>query len=341
MSNLSRTGQMDLGPRNEVIVRRSSNVSRRAAAGRSTAAILAALGLGLLGCGGGNAGNGGVGGTTGGAGSAGNGGVGGASGTAGGAGDASGVDASDGDGGDPCATALFCDDFESYAEGRPPAGQWTAQTNTATIAVDTGEHHSGTKAVRFTTPGTAAFQSAFIALTSVFPVTGNMFYGRMMFFLEAAPTTSVHWTMIQGSGVVPGQSYHAQYRYGGQLPIAAGSQLMANYDTPDSYSGTGPSSDCWNHANGTVVPVGVWSCVEWQFDGGTNTMRLWLDRDPIDSLTVAGVGQGCVHQPTSYSWTAPTFDRLSLGWESYQTDDPRTFWIDDVVVSTTKIGCPP
>ena len=39
-------------------------------------------------------------------------------------------------------------------------------------------------------------------------------------------------------------------------------------------------------------------------------------------------------------WTAPNFDRLDLGWESYQQDDPRTFYIDDVVVSTTKVGCP-
>ena len=39
------------------------------------------------------------------------------------------------------------------------------------------------------------------------------------------------------------------------------------------------------------MPVGVWSCVEWQFDGGANTMRLWLDGQPIDSLTVPGLGQ--------------------------------------------------
>jgi hypothetical protein len=288
-----------------------------------------------------HAGGAGRGGASGGAGTS----AAGASGTTGSAG-ASGTrgDAglSGGSGGDAaCATALFCDDFESYVNGQPPTGKWTAQTNTAAIAIDTAEHHSGSQAVRFTTPGTAAFQSAFIVLGSVFPVAGNAFYGRMMFRLEAAPTASVHWTMIQGSGVIPGQSYHAQYRYGGQLPIAAGSQLMANYDTPDSYSGTGPSSDCWFHANGIVVPVAAWSCVEWQFDGAANTMRLWLDGQPIDSLTVPGVGQGCVHQPSSYPWTSPTFDRLSLGWESYQTDDPRTFWIDDVVVSTTRIGCPP
>ena len=58
-------------------------------------------------------------------------------------------------------------------------------------------------------------------------------------------------------------------------------------------------------------------------------------------MTVTGSGQGCVNQPPNYPWTAPTFDRLDLGWESYQADDARTLWIDDVVVSTTPIGCPP
>jgi hypothetical protein len=153
--------------------------------------------------------------------------------------------------------------------------------------------------------------------------------------------------LIQGSGLVPGQSYHALYRYGGQQPVMqgstfVGSQLMANYETPDSYGGNpvGPGSDCWFHSSGVVVPVGTWSCVEWQFDGPNNTMRLWLDGQPVPSLTVTGVGQGCVNQPATFPWTAPSFDRLDLGWESYQADDARTLYIDDVVVSATKVGCP-
>jgi hypothetical protein len=246
-------------------------------------------------------------------------------------------------GADPgCAGALFCDDFESYGAGQPPAGKWSSATQSGTVTVTGDQHRSGAKAIKFTTPGTATYQSALVRLgAGVFPVAGNAYYGRMMFRLASAPTNDVHWTIIQGSGLVPGQSYRAQYRYGGQHPLAAGNQLMANYETPDSYGGVGPASDCWFHSDKTVVPVGVWSCVEWQFDGPANTMRLWVDGAPIDSLTVSGVGQGCVNQPASYPWTAPLFDRLDLGWESYQVDTPRTFWIDDVVVSTTRIGCPP
>jgi hypothetical protein len=90
-----------------------------------------------------------------------------------------------------------------------------------------------------------------------------------------------------------------------------------------------------------VLPVAKWSCVEWEFDGPNNQMRLWLDGEALEDLTVMGKGQGCVSQDAAYAWTAPTFSELELGWESYQNDEARTAFVDDVVISTTPIGCPP
>jgi hypothetical protein len=298
---------------------------------------------GTSGAAGGGATGGASAGTTGAAGtSAGRGGTGGGAGASGSAG-------TGGGGGDPCATALFCDDFESYTAGAAPGGNWTRQVSSgSTAAVDTAQFRSGTKSVKFVAATGSGSKTAYIRLAStaskqIFPVTPNVIYGRMMFRLESAPTTSVHWTFLQGSGLIAGQTYHALYRYGGQHPVMQGStfvgnQLMANYETPDSYSGNGPSSDCWKHANSIVVPVGTWSCAEWQFDGPANTMRFWLNGAAVDSLTVVNTGSGC-GTPTA-QWTAPTFDRLDLGWESYQQDSARTIWIDDVVVSKTKVGCP-
>ena len=258
-------------------------------------------------------------------------------------------------GSDPCTTALFCDDFEKYAASAAPTTPWRASTNMGTVTVDGAFGHSGAQSIKMTTQArtTDGIKTAFIELAGdgVFPVAGNVFYGRMMFYLDAAPTTSVHWTLIQGAGVVPGATYHALYRYGGQLPVMqgatfVGSQLMANYDTPDSYpigSGTPPASDCWQHADKVVVPVGRWACVEWKFDGPNNRMNLWLDGAAVPSLTMNGTGQGCVNQPATppFTWTAPNFDRLDLGWESYQTDGVRTIHVDDVVISKTQVGCPP
>jgi hypothetical protein len=254
---------------------------------------------------------------------------------------------SDGGGPDPCATALFCEDFEGYAEGAISGSTWKTSTNLGQVSIVTSDHVSGQKSAQFSTEQSSGAKTAFIRLTGapVFPVPSNQFFGRMMARLDAAPDQSVHWTFIQGGGLVPGQTYHALYRYGGQQPLTnggtfVGTQLMANYETPDSYSGNGPSSDCWDQSDKVIFPVAKWTCVEWQFEGGTNTMRFWLDGTAVDSLTVQGKGQGCVHQPADFAWTAPTFDTLSLGWESYQADSARTLYIDDVVLASGRVGCP-
>jgi hypothetical protein len=285
------------------------------------------------------------------AGQAASGGTGGQAGTGGSGGGTSGNAGSSGTGvgggsSHPCDTALFCDDFESYLPGEAPDGPWAAREDAGTVAVDSEQKVSGNQSVKFTTDAGGG-GAALIRLTdAAFPVPGNAFYGRMMYRLESAPTASVHWTILAGGGVVPNATHHALYRYGGQHPVMdgqsfVGSQLMANYETPDWYSNMNtPGSDCWQHANGDVLPTGAFVCVEWFFDGPNDEMRLWLDGNPIDSVTVTGSGQGCVNAANDFTWSAPEFETLDLGWEFYQQDAARTVWIDDLVISTTKVGCP-
>jgi hypothetical protein len=252
------------------------------------------------------------------------------------------------DGGLNCGAAVVCDDFESYGDGTQPPAPWSVSKNVGSVTIDSTHARSGNRSVRVTAPAATGYRSVFLRLTDggLLPVTGGTVYGRMMFYLESAPTMEVHWTFIDGSGLVPGTSYHAVYRYGGQKPLPGlngslgGSQMMASYDTPDFYSNMGPGSDCYKHASGRVVPVGSWTCAEWQFDGGSNTMRFWIDGAAASDLTVAGTGDGCTQQPSSYAWTAPSFQQLDVGWESYQADDARNIWIDDVAYGTTRIGCP-
>jgi hypothetical protein len=281
---------------------------------------------------------GGSGGMAGGGGTAGGGGMAG-SGMAGGAGTSS---------GDPCDGALFCDDFESYTSGAAPSGSWSVRANAGgAVTIDTAQKYSGSQSVKFTTMGSDSSRQAMIRLMdqSVFPVTGNAYFGRMMYRLESAPTTAVHWTHISGGGLVPNQTYHALYRFGGQHPIVqdgmAGSQLMANYETPDWYSNMQtPGSDCWKHATGEILPTGTFVCVEWHFDGPNNAMHYFQNGRAIGGASVAGTGEGCVNAAANFAWTAPTFETLDLGWEAYQTDSTRTAWVDDVVISTTRVGCP-
>ncbi len=101
-----------------------------------------------------------------------------------------------------CEGALFCDDFEGYAD--TPGTPWTVKKNAqGTVAIDGAQHRSGSKAVKFTTSGAAAYQQAFISIDKPFPVANNAFYGRMMIYATKAANDGVHWTMIQGEGPAP------------------------------------------------------------------------------------------------------------------------------------------
>jgi hypothetical protein len=248
-----------------------------------------------------------------------------------------------------CETAAFCDDFESFASGTKPGEPWTASEISGAVVVDESRAFSGKQSVKFTTSGAASYKSVMIAHPNVNTLRGSseLVYGRMMFWLESAPMGDVHWTFVAGEGQVPGQTYRATLRYGGQHPITnggvfTGSQLMANYETPDSHATPpiGPSTDCWQHSDQRVVPVGRWACAAWSFDAVNDEMRFWLDGVELPDLHVAKKGQGCVSQLADYLWDAPDVSKMLLGWESYQIDEPRMIWIDDVVIDTKPIVCP-
>ena len=229
-----------------------------------------------------------------------------------------------------CAGALLCDDFESYTD--KPAGPWMVSTNQGTVAIDTTKHASGTKSVKFSTTGVNTYQRAFIGITGApFPISGNAFYGRMMIYATKAANDGVHWTMIDAEGPVAAQGIsNASVRYGGQHLQS----LMANYDS------TGKKSDCWQHSE-TKMPEGKWACMQWYFDGKTNTQKFWLNGAAVDDLTVAGSGQGCVNHETNDMWYFPQdFAKTYVGWESYQKDDAREVWIDDFALGTAAIACP-
>jgi hypothetical protein len=202
------------------------------------------------------------------------------------------------------------------------------------VRVDGTRASSGTKAVRVTSAdGTGTYRRAYISIEGapVFPVAGNVVYGRMMFWLNAAPAGSVHWTNVQGEGPVPGMSFRALSRYGGQQQ----KRLMANYETE------GVASDCWQHS-ATVIPEGRWACMEWRFNGPNNEMNFWLDGQALADITVVNRGTGCVAQGTMGNWYSPTYDTIRLGWEHYQQSAiVHDMWIDDVAIDTKRIGCPP
>ena len=236
-------------------------------------------------------------------------------------------------------SALFCDDFEAAALGAVSA-PWSPSVNQATVNVDEAQAYSGTKAVHVNAPQAGTYHRGYFSLSqgssaNIFPAVALEMYGRAMMYLPVLPNADVHWTFIQGEGRAADDTHNALYRYGGQHQN--GAQLMANYET------TMPvATDCWKHS-ATLLPVATWACVEWRFSVATNEMQFWMNGNELTDLHVTGEGEGCGGDDLGGQWLAPpAFQTLYLGWEHYQqTANPIDLWVDDVAVSTERLGCPP
>jgi hypothetical protein len=71
-------------------------------------------------------------------------------------------------------------------------------------------------------------------------------------------------------------------------------------------------------------------------------MQFWLNGAEVADIHVTQQGEGCVGNALEGQWIAPpAFQTLYLGWEHYQLPaNPIDLWVDDVVVSTERVGCP-
>ncbi|MEL6536675.1 MAG: hypothetical protein AAFQ98_14750 [Bacteroidota bacterium] len=219
----------------------------------------------------------------------------------------------------PTAEPLFADDFEAHAVNGLPASPWV-QSGAGQVRVDTTRSHSGTQSVYFAS-GETYTNRAFLGLhdAPLFPLTNNAYYASIYLWVEEASPDGIHWTMVQSSGPVPGESYASEIRYGGQHH----KQLMANYETQ------GVSTDCWHHAQ-VPLPERQWVKLGWYFDGRANLMKFWLNDKLVDELTVQNRGQGCVANDLEGEWKFPVFENVVIGWVDYQTGGgSRQLWIDD------------
>jgi hypothetical protein len=236
-----------------------------------------------------------------------------------------------------CDDLPLCDEFESYEEGTTPNGIWSKQGG-GTAVVDTTRPHRGEQSVHITT-GESERGRVWLHTTTdrVFP-TRHMF-GRLWMYLDALPTTEVHWDMIEAQGTADepeawDDPFDIALRYGGQLD----ENFLANFETPGSYSGDGPRTDCAKFSE-TRMPFGRWTCMEWELDSDEEVMRFWLDGEAIEDLEVHKEGTQCISDGTNGVWYYPTFESLNLGWREWWEAGTRELWIDDVAVAGERIGC--
>jgi hypothetical protein len=246
-----------------------------------------------------------------------------------------------------CSAALVCDGFEDDTTGQLPGAPWREETygSGAVIAVSEQRAFSGRRSLQVTAPA-AAPRRAYVALHGppLFPAAGQELFGRAMVWLDTAPRAadsemSVHWSLLQGEGRAADNRHNAIYRLGGEFD--SGLRLKANYETTPPVR-----SDCRQHSR-HALPVAQWTCVEWHFDAHANELQFWLNGAELTDIHIRGHARGadgyCAHtEDLQGEWQAPpAFQSMYLGFERYEsTVNDQNLWIDDVVLSTSRIGCP-
>ena len=247
--------------------------------------------------------------------------------------------------------AILCEDFEKYLLGTTNlTPDWLTYTyGGGTLQVDTTKAHAGTKSLHLTTPvGGRKYADIIRQNPPDKELLPLRHYGRVMVWVTALPSAA-HWNINQAGGpLAANPNLIGKYSYGGQNGV-----LSPNYtqrapvgDGLMPLRGGGPENgdpnaalvDCGPNAATQKLVTNQWVCWEWMFDGQTNQQHLFLDGKEQTEAAVTGVPGTCG------GWQGPkAFTKIIVGWEQYTqpSDKPQEAFLDDLVVSNQRVGCPP
>jgi hypothetical protein len=231
-----------------------------------------------------------------------------------------------------CAGLLLCDDFEAYDAA--PGGPWkVTKQGSGSVTVDTLHAKSGTKAAHFR--GTPNSDTVYMAAQGapVFPVSGDTLFVRYLLYVDTWATPAA------------GQPMHERLAWIGSSNMARNAD-GSGY-TFATYNGiaieriaSGYFRDTSQAMNADSNNVKQWVCWEFEIDnkggpidggGGTARPHIWRN-DSALSLKVTG---------SKVNWDPVPWDILQFSLFTYQPSTvPVDFWLDDVAMSKTKIGCP-
>ncbi|MEA2699497.1 MAG: hypothetical protein QOI66_3768 [Myxococcales bacterium] len=250
--------------------------------------------------------------------------------------DVGGADVGSADIGGACPPGtLLCDDFESYGTPAELMAAWKPSATAATLTVDATKAWKGTRSLHI--KAAAGTPSAVIVRDGapLFPIAGNVMFGRVMLWLTATPGGNYHWNSIQAAGTIPGSMLWGKYGWGGQF-----GKVLAGYTVRTTPAGSA-TTDC-SKPSAMAIPAQRWVCVEWEFDGNKNEMHLWFDGALLADADIVGMGNRCVNQgDLGKPWAGPIFSNQTLGWQQYQASSGALeLWMDDLAVGKDRLGCP-
>jgi len=224
----------------------------------------------------------------------------------------------------PLAAAQASNDFESGWDQTA----WPVYANDCnqggTVALDSTTAHSGKNSMKVTSPG-GYCGHIFFGTTKI--PSGDVYVRTYLKAQNAL--TSNHVTFITHTDAAQASGKHL--RIGGQSQI-----LMYNRETDDA---TLPDLSPQGIATSKALPAGSWQCFEYHL-GTDGTIETWLNNVTIPGLDV---GPKYASNQNAQGWTrgskyVPKVTGAYFGWESYG-GDANTFWYDDIVVASKRVGC--
>jgi hypothetical protein len=227
---------------------------------------------------------------------------------------------------------LFCEDFDRLPVGGASTLDWGIDTRNGTLTVE----HAGPPAAPGRRGGkvlhvrTRDNGRAFLRVDD-FAAPGNRFYGRMRLRVDAFPTAPdwAHFTLVEVTGA--GSSEVVRPVGGQYVPTVHKSLWGVGADG-------GPTGDWTNWRESAPVAEDTWQCFEWQLDPADNRVAVWIDGVANPELTASTNSHGGNDVP----FILPTVNTVKIGWQLYQAGTTPGFfnlWVDDVALSTRRLGC--
>lgn len=221
-------------------------------------------------------------------------------------------------GGSGCnGNALFCLDFEDVTPGSVPAG--FTREGTGIDVVQGQEARSGTRSVKFTSTNYA--NSGYFKKASV----AGKHWGRLYYKMKTPVPNINSW--LHGT-FVAARSGSGEFRFVDTVQEASGKHQYLYNVEPGDVSLQGAYAYQFDNS---------WVCTEWYVDNQTQTYRFFRNGEEL-ALSRNGTTTNATNLP-GFAPVPATLDWLGFGFRSYQQSSGVEGWLDDVAVSTERLGC--
>ena len=237
-----------------------------------------------------------------------------------------------------CA-GLFCEDFES---GALDPGKWSVTSGvnhvddaTPPLVVGSAEVAHGRFSAHFHGKGNVANDDAFIVTKQLPAALAVHHFGRLYFYVSTKPTSGHTMWILGGSAAM---SANPKLRDFEVATINGGWQL--GFDQ----LGMSPSGEEVFYPTGQV-PVGKWTCLEWELNDAPDSDTLWIESKGLGSLD-----DQHINYPSGHVAGTPIFDgkstgliggftTYSFGFYDWHPNADFDLYLDDIVLDTKRVGC--